>query len=243
MSAKYYGKGDHPAGFIGYRVTAVVKDKYRQRYLSTTDPRIRFQDDRCPFFKRQRLRAEILDAEWLAESALHQYHKFVTSNHSSTSPYQGTGVHGLTCRWIRDRRGEWQAGFAINLPKTKRLDSERRGFQFFSFRTRLYSEVWALCVNLWADHNDILEADRLRVLSNPPPPNQFADLRRQLNEEGADIPVEKLGPVFAEQRQKLKAYRAEKALAPVKSTNDADSKPHHDLEHEIASWFQKEVSR
>lgn len=243
MSAKYYGKGDHATGFIGYRVTAMVKGEYRQRYFSTADDRIRSQDDSCPFFKRQRLRAEILDAEWLAESALHQYRQFVTTNHSSTGPYHGTGVHGLTCQWTRDRRGEWQAGFSINLPQSKRAEFGRRGFRFFSFRTRYYSEVWEMCVNLWADFNDILEADRNRVLGNPPPPNQFAELRRHLNQDGADIPVEKLGPVFTEQRQKLKDSRIKKALEPVTPVIDADSKSHRDLEHEIASWFQEEVTR
>lgn len=76
-----------------------------------------------------------------------------------------------------------------------------------------------------------------------PSPNQFAELRRHLNQDGADIPVEKLGPVFAEQRQKLKDSRIKKALDPVTPTIDADSKSHQDLEHEIVSWFQEEVTR
>ena len=49
--------------------------------------------------------------------------------------------------------------------------------------------------------------------------------------------------MFAEQRQKLKDSRINKALEPVSPVIDADSKSYQDLEHEIASWFQEEVTR
>jgi len=235
MAIRYYGRGEHPSGWVGFRVTVSVDKKYRQAYFKTSGDHIRHQDDRCPQFKMQRLRAEIKEAEWLAQSALSQYKRFVSEDHPTTQPLRRTGVHGITCDYRRDRRGNWQAGFAMNLPGSDSSSDSGRSVRFYTFRTRRYSDVWALCVNLWADEHQVLDADRQRVLRNPPPAEQFKELRRHLNEAGWDIPVSTLGPVFREQREIMLA-----AKSNIQPVNPLESSPKvsEQLAGEMAAWFR-----
>lgn len=239
MSIKYYAKGEHPTGFIGFRVTVGYAGKYLQKYFKTSGDEFRFQDDRCVFFKRQRLRAELQNAEWEADSAWYQYQKFVSSDHPSTGPHHGVGVHGITLQFKRDRRGKWQAGIEINTPKNARSHKGKRGHFFYTFRTQSFTKVWRRCVNIWADMNEVLKEDRARVLASPPPPQQFKELRRHLNENtAADIPVEALRPVFAEHREHLKAKKG-LALAKFKKTpNIAVTAADSEIAEEMAAWFQ-----
>ncbi|KRW83687.1 hypothetical protein AQ621_16695 (plasmid) [Marinobacter sp. P4B1] len=213
----------------------MVAQKYHQAYFKTSGDHIRYQDDRCPQFKMQRLRAEIKEAEWLAESALSQYRRFVSENHPTTHPLRQTGVHGLTCDFRRDRRGKWQAGFAVNIPDRASDADNGRSVRFYTFRTRRYSETWEYCVNLWAELNDVLDEDRRRVLLNPPPAERFKELRRHLNEAGEDIPVEALGAVFREQREAILASKSNiQPASPISSSPEVSER----LAGEMAAWFE-----
>jgi len=242
MSIKYYGAGEHPSGFIGYRVTVAYSDKNHQKYFSTRGHQFRYQDDRCPFFKRQRLRAELQNATWGAESDWYQYQKIVNENHPSTGPFHGVGVHGITLQFKRDRRGKWEAGIEINAPKGNNLKLGKHQHFFYTFRTRMFSEVWEKCVTLWADLNEVLAGDRERLLNNPPLPQQFRDLRRHLNENrAADIPVEALRPVFAEQRQKIAAEKQLKEISYKRMAEPADVPEDDSLTSDVASWFKSEL--
>lgn len=242
MSIKYYAKGEHPTGFIGYRVTVGYSDKYLQRYFSTRGDEFRYQDDRCPFFKRQRLRAELQNATWGAESDWYQYQKFVNESHPSTGPFHGVGVHGLTLQFKTDRPGKWQAGIEINAPKGNCRNLGKHQHYFYTFRTRMFSEVWKKCVNLWADLNGVLDVDRERLLNTPPPPQQFRDLRRHLNDtNGNDIPVEALRPVFAEQRQSIAAQKQLKEISYERMPEPKAGAEDKSVTSDVASWFKSEV--
>lgn len=238
MGVRYYGKGEHPTGWIGFRVTVRYGEEDKQAYFNTRGDQFLYQDDRCVHFKRQRLRAELQDAEWRTESAWYQYRRFVTEDHPTTMEFRRTGVHGLTCDIRRDRRGKWQAGFELNLPRYKGRGKNGRsaGDRIFTFRTRSYTENWRFCVNLWADRYEILDEDRDRVLANPPPASQFKELRRDLNARGWDIPVEVLRPVFREQRESISETRVlEKTDQLIKRAPEHVSS---DLAGEMAAWFE-----
>ncbi|WP_139339081.1 hypothetical protein [Marinobacter lutaoensis] len=238
MGIKEYGPGDHDAGFIGFRVTFCFDGEYRQAYFSTV--RAKYQDDRCLYFKRQRLRAELQDAEWAAESALYQYRRFVTENSSNTKPFRGVGVHGITLGFHRPSgTSKWTPHIAVSRPGRP---SVRK-----TFKKGYFSAIWAQCVELWATEYGVLEGDRQRVLNNPPNPTQFKDLRRHMNEvEGHDIPASALSDVFREQRDQLKATRILKpttrkpALADHFAPQDSDRQRADTLEAEMATWFEKE---
>lgn len=234
MGVKLYKPGEHPGGFIGFRVSAAPEDGFENKYFSTSECAI--QDDEDLKFKRQRLLAELTDAEWSAASILRQYQKFVSTNHPATKPLRGVGVHSLTARIWCDRTGNWRAGFFV-----------RRGrgdVREFAFELGLYSEVWAKAVNTWADAHEVLDEDRERVLAAKPDPEQFRELRRYMNDhEGCDIPVEVLGPVFREQREELKKARALQQAKDLKIDRAAPVKMEADMQADMTAWFEAERNR
>lgn len=69
MGIKYYGPSDHPAGFIGFRVSLGFGGKHLESYNSTSVAK--FQDERDPYFKLQTsnfkaygLRFSYLNGKW-----------------------------------------------------------------------------------------------------------------------------------------------------------------------------------
>lgn len=233
MALKYYGPGEHGSGFVGFRVTVFFNRDYRQEYFSTL--RAKTQDETDPVFRYEKLKAQIQEAEWQAKSLLHQYQVFVSEDHPSTKPHRGVGCHGITAGFSKDRRKEWQAVFRV-----KRKAGQPRAF---TFRTRPFSQVWHDVVHFWAREHEILDEDRDRILANPPEPSQFKDLRRHLNSTTkADIPVDALSPVFAEQRGEIAREKALKHAKDLKLSEGLMTPPDEDIEADMADWFRSETA-
>ena len=228
MSVRYYGPGEHPQDFVGFRVAVSVDGDFRPGQFSTRH--CATQDDSCADFKRQRLKAEILNAQWMAESALAQYKRFVSANHKRTKKFRGLGVHALTATFYRvNSKIEWAPAFTVT--------SNGRPYRF-TIGTDLFSDAWRKAVLFWGETHEILQEDIDRLLNNPPDPSQFKMLRRQMNDEGFDIPVEALNQVFTERRMQLASRKHLKTdVGP--SRQEMTDLPAQD----IASWFNNEVKR
>lgn len=235
MSVHYYAPGDHGSGFVGFRVTSSFNDNYRQAYFSTRPAKSQSDDD--VYFRYQRLRAEYQNAEWEAESLWYQYQQFVTTSNATSKPYRGLGIHGITATFAAWHGGKWEPCFTVSRPG--------KPGKRFMFRHHPFSEAWTLAVNLWAEEYEILEEDYLRVLNNPPDPEHFKRLRRQMNDhEGFDISVEALRPVFSEQREQLAKERLtqrSEALKLPTTPSRADSQK--DAETDMLAWFEAERQR
>ncbi|KXS55294.1 MAG: hypothetical protein AWU57_280 [Marinobacter sp. T13-3] len=238
MGVKYYGPGDHPAGFIGFRAHRVWSDKKPQEYFSTRKAKI--QDESDPHFLYQKKLAYYTDAQWEVESLWYQYQKFVTTNNKLTHPYRGVGVHSLIMTFARWNDTDLAPCFQVFVTGKK---SASRSYKRFYLRHHLFSEAWELAVNAWAEENEILEEDRVRVLNNPPSPEQFKDLRRHMNEnEGYDIPVEALRPVFREQREALQHKRLAEHARLHKHDQPkpmANNERPADIERDMLAWFEE----
>lgn len=228
MSVRYYAAGEHPNGLIGFRVAVAVGGDHRGEFFSTRE--CASQDDSCFAFKRQRMLAEIQDAEWMAESALAQYKRYVTTNHPRAKKYRGVGVHSLTATfYVSKSKVGWRPAFSVNANgKPCR----------FPIGTDLFSDAWRKAVLFWGEAHEILQEDIDRLLNNPPDPSQFKLLRRQMNEEGFDIPVEVLNDVFAERRMEL----ASKKLLGNSATEAVNDQPAVE-ENDIAAWFNSELKK
>lgn len=237
MGVKPYKPGEHPAGFVGFRVTVAYGDNYHQRYFSTVAAESQTDDD--PYFRYQRLSAEKQDVEWQLESLRYQYQRFVTQNHPTTKPERGVGVHCITASFFLDRRKTWQAGFTVSRDQNEK--GRRKPSKRFTFCTRPYSQVWSDVVHFWADEHGIEPADRDRVLASPPDPEQFKRLRRHMNEhDGYDIPVDALSAVFAEQRAEIARKRSLQKAKEMKLTAGALNPPDDHIQAEMAAWFERE---
>lgn len=233
MAVRYYGKGEHKAGFLGFRVTSGTGE---QRYFSTRAAAV--QDDSDSRFLFQRLSAEKQDAEWRLESLRLRYQRFVTKEHAGTKPHRGVGVHGITAAFFRNGPNNWTPGFVVS----RFRGGECRPARPFRMKRKPYSQVWQEVVDFWAEEHGVLPRDRNRLLASSLGPEQFKRLRRQMNEhEGFDIPVSALSPAFAEQRSELEHQRALRNAQNLGLNQAAGlpAPPSDDLQAEVAAWFEQ----
>lgn len=213
MAIKWYGKGDHPAGFIGRRVVVPAGNKrVYQAYFSEKPAKGWTQAE---WSQRQLLRAQIYDASRQCRAILRQYRLYVRTNDRRTTPIFGVGAHGI--RLYAETRvrapGGWEFGFQVSqFPNRVPL--------MMPIRTQTLSEAWDAAVNAWAQNKDIRAQDREALRRRQPDPDRFKELRRYLNEDqNKDIPPSALRDVFAEQRQALSNAKA-KCCAKDSSLND-----------------------
>lgn len=175
----------------------------------------------------QHLKAQYFEALCQKNAAAVAYLNFVRSSSPICKPGRGVGVHGITMG-ITEASGQSYCYFAVLLAsgvQTRIVISRKLSF----------SEAWQKAVNLWAEEQNVRPKDRDRVLSNSPGPEAFKLLRRQLNQEGYDIPPSALHHVFAEKRQQVAvSYLAGKETAAQATALE---------EGDIASWFLQETSR
>lgn len=236
MSIKFYMPGEHPAGFVGFRVNIAYGNRYLQSYFSTSAAES--QSDADPYFLYRRLEAEIQEKTWKLESLLYQYRRFVSQNHPNTKPERGVGVHGITAAFTMHGT-HWQPGFIVSVKQDGA--GSRRPAKRFTFLHQPYSQAWRDAVTCWAEEHDIAAEDAERVLSNQPDPEQFKRLRRQINErEGGHIPVAALSPVFAEQRNELARRRALRKAERMKLNVGAPAGSNcQDIQADMAAWFEE----
>lgn len=245
MGIKHYDFTEHPSGFVGFRVTRSFNNQYLQRYFSTVVADR--QDSSDKYFRYQELRAQITDLQWELESLEYQYNRFVSEDHPTTKPFRGVGAHGLTLTFFKNRRGNWRAGFRVNRAHENRIATNSKYDRHtVTFDTLPYSEAWERAVRLWAEENQISEADVQRLLRQPPDPAQFKDLRRHMNEqEGCDIPVSAMSGLFREQREQLESRRLASAakqagrLTPPPKADNLDTELAIDMER----WFAQEAEQ
>lgn len=234
MGVRHYAAGEHPAGFIGFRVTRLFDEVYRQEYFSTRAAAT--QDDSDPYYRYQHLRAKYRDTQWEVESLWYQYQVFVTQNNPRSKPYRGVGVHGISIAFARWNETYLEACFSIN----RKRRAYRPGATRFFLRNHSFSDGWALAVNTWADEYEILDVDRERVLANPPSPQQFKLLRQHMNEaEGFNIPVKALRPVFLEQRNELQNKRLQLQATELKLNGLGPKDDTKSVEADMLEWFNR----
>lgn len=233
MATKYYGHGAHPGGFIGFKVNVSFGEKKYQEYFSTSDALI--QDSSDYHYEVQRLSALIQEAKWKLESLAYQYNKFVTANHALTKPGRGIGVHCITLDFITHNDSVFYPVFDVTIPG--------QGAKRISLKTKLYSEAWKEAVDTWAQAHTVLDTDKDRLLANPPSPQRFKELRRQMNSEGKDVGVEALSMVFREQRMALEAQRDRAAGSKISKSLAAPVNIDTQVAGEMMSWLveQKEA--
>lgn len=187
----HYRESDLSSGFVGYRVVATIRGKYYQKYFSLRAPS---GISEARWENYQELRAKYYEARWMARSAAVQYLDFVRTEHRSTKPYRGVGFQGITLGIGRSNRAEAEQCFiAVNTAPSPR--------KIWITERETLTPAWERAVDCWADHFGIRPKDAANIRNNPPSPDKFKALRKQLNEEeGHDYSARVLHHVYAEQR-------------------------------------------
>lgn len=202
MAIRFYPKGKLSSGFHGWHVTATLRGKRFQKYLSLNPPNSGIPAD---FWHRyQETRARYYDARWKARYAALQYIDFLKTNHPNTRPYRGVGFRGITLGITSgDRVDQERCYISVNNPS--------HPMRFFITQEESLTAAWNNAVQHWGKVFRIRPKDIDRKRQAPPSPDRFKELRKQLNDkEGNNISVQSLHHVYAEKRAQLEHQKAVK---------------------------------
>lgn len=219
MAIDFYDIGELKSGFAGWRVSGTVRGKRYQKYFSIRNnhPGI----DNAVWIKYQRLKAEYYYARLRMRSYAAQYFDLLRSDHPRTLPGRGLGFRGVTLGILKNPGAtRYQCQFIVNF----RNSTQR----FVIHADQSFDQAWDHAIDYWADAFEIREKDAVRVRrEKKPSPEAFKQLRRIMNEEGHDIPVDALHFVFAHQRSELKRRKiAQRLSQPSASASKLDWKEH-----------------
>lgn len=201
MAISFYDKGELSSGFYGWRVAATIRGRRYQKYFSANRPSS--QMDEGLWYRYQHLRARYYEARWMARSAAVKYIDFICTEHPATRPYRGVGFHGITLGiGCGNRCQSDQCYFSVNV--------KGRPTRVWIHQNQTLTEAWHRAVDLWGEAFDIRPKDIAKKRAAVPAPERFKALRKQLNEhEGADLSVEVLHDIYAEQRAELARKKVE----------------------------------
>ena len=200
MAISFYEKDELSSGFYGWRVVATIRGKRYQKYISLNRRNTRVPQEL--WHKYQETKARYYEARYAMRSAAIQYLDFITKDHPNTRAYRGVGMHGITLGIGADRgRASETCYFSVN----------KRGAAtkfYIDDRTPL-SKAWEQAVSYWGEVHEIRSKDVAKKLKLVPTPDQFKELRKQLNDqEGHDFSASVLHHVYAEQRNQLEKRKA-----------------------------------
>ena len=215
-------------GPLGYQVVCCVGGQRRQAWFSPCNAQM------PKAWRHARLQAELQQARWEAEQAWLMYQQRVTQPHKRTAAARALPLHGITLNFRSQRNGEWIACFVVQAEVS---GSPSRNFHFLS---QSYTDAWRTAVDHWAQRRDVAEEDYQRIRQSPPEPERFKELRRWLCDNGHDIPVDALRPVFAERRDQIRRKRQQELAARARQTG-ASVSPHPDTLTEMQRWFESEL--
>ncbi len=189
MSIYEYKKGDHKAGFIGWRVAVLVGDKYCQKYFNIR--KVTNEEELNAIEKE----AKSLDAKWNFERKLISDQKKLEckEKRSHASSIYNTGISGIKMKFgasgggVRGKKGrKYYTPFFLVSGST----NNKRFIKNFNIITNGYDWAWMKAVKYYADEKGIEHYSHL--LERKPPVEKFIVIRRYSCSLGHDIPLRRL---------------------------------------------------
>lgn len=223
MSIRLYLQNQHPAGFIGLRVARTINKKLYQKYFSFNAGKGELVSEELQNILWAE--AKILEEKWRQESKEVQYQRYLNEPSHKTKKGRGLGFTGITICFDKDEKNasdHFYPSFRVACRSSFQSDRLVRISKYG------FSKAWQISVDLWAEAQGVTIEDKDRLLQNPPSPDVFKELRRQLNIEGWDIPTTALRAVYSEQRVSLK----KQALQDTSDMEDS-------LKEEISTFLRK----
>jgi hypothetical protein len=185
MAIFEYKEGEHPGGFIGFRVVCTVGDEYRQKYFSLRKAK---RTER-PAIKKT---AEALEAKWAAEAAIIRRERAVLGDHPNVKKVHATGYTGLRCVILcekKKRAGEMRTYYA---PAFVARGNGEKAFRVSKFG---YEKAWQEAVKYYSEHHELPKGLKPKILKAMPDKAQFKKIRNDMKKRGHDVPADVLSNV------------------------------------------------
>jgi len=177
-----YKAGEHPGGFIGFRVVCTVGDEYRQKYFSLRKIK---RAERSVIKKT----AVALEAKWAKEAEKVRNERAVMGNHPNVKKVHSTGYTGLRCVILcekKKRAGEFRAYYA---PAFVARGNGEKAFRISKYG---YQKAWQEAVKYYSENHELPRGLKPKILKALPEKGQFRKIRNDMNKRGHDVPMDVL---------------------------------------------------
>lgn len=185
MAIFEYKEGEHPGGFIGFRVVCTVGDEYRQKYFSLRKAK---RTEKAAIKNT----ATELEAKWAAEAAIIRKERAVLGDHPNVKKVHSTGYTGLRCVILcekKNRAGEMRTYYA---PAFVARGKGEKAFRVSKFG---YEKAWQEAVKYYSENHDLPKGLKPKILKAMPDKGQFKKIRNDMKKRGHDVPMEVLKKV------------------------------------------------
>jgi hypothetical protein len=175
MAVYFYGQGDHPAGFVGYRVVTTIgeTDLLRQRYfaLSQYSPR------------EASHMADKLDAKWRAEAEFVKRENRILRGRASGGP--GIIAMGLRAAFRVERGRKSHHGTYVTPCFIVGYPGYGKGQQVFATTVHGFNGAFEKAVDLFCEIHQLSARERVSLMRKRPTKNLFCHtLRLKLLKKG-----------------------------------------------------------
>lgn len=198
MAVYIYNDGEHPANFIGVRVSRSIAGKVYQKYFSfrkemDTTKFVSIQQQNKLINNAVRLDKQLAEQqEWARKEA-----KWFADNSHLAREGSHTGINGITLqidvsgKEKGKRYQYYRFGYRVCMGHGKR-DKD------FYISELGYEGAWREAVSFWLDRHGFDQSNLETLLIRLPKPKRFQILLNQMNKEGWNIPKSALHLIFAE---------------------------------------------
>jgi hypothetical protein len=183
MAVFFYDEGEHPSGFIGFRVVTTLGDasEFRQKYFGLTQYSYR---------EAEHL-AEKLNAKWRADAE--QYLQDTRLHRTRSYGGDGVIVLGLTAGFRVERGRKAHYGTYITPRFTVNKPGHGAGSKSFATTLLGYDKAFANAVEYYCLLHGMTDKERRHVLGLKPDPALFTEtLRIKLLSRGIVISREEV---------------------------------------------------
>jgi hypothetical protein len=185
MAIFQYKEGEHPGGFIGFRVVCTVGDEYRQKYFSLRKAK---RNEKAAIKKT----ATELEAKWAVEATKIRKERAVLGDHPNVKKVHATGYTGLRCVILcekKKRGGEMRTYYA---PAFVARGNGEKAFRVSKFG---YEKAWQEAVKFYAEKHDLPRGLKPKILKAMPEKGQFRKIRTDMNKRGHEVSIDVLKKV------------------------------------------------
>ena len=191
MGIRVYEVGEHPAGFVGIRISRKVGVDNRQNYLSyKASGKVVTKKEKERLMKKAQQLFRGWDKEAVVISKENSIKKRIESNHPNIKRVHATGYTGLRCVILCERKmrgGELRAYYSPAI--VVRLGRRERAFRLSKYDV---NTAWKDAVAQYGKHYKIDDADLKRIIKDCPDKGQFRKIRTSMNKQGHEIPLDAL---------------------------------------------------
>lgn len=182
MAIFEYKEGEHPGGFIGFRVVCTVGDEYRQKYFSLRKAK------RTDKAKIKQTAVE-LEAKWAVEASKIRKERAVLGDHPNVKKVHSTGYTGLRCVILCEKK---RRGGELRHYYAPAFIARGKGEKAFRISKFGYEKAWQEAVKYYSDNHDLPRGLKPRILKEMPKKDQFRKIRNDMKKLGHDVPADVL---------------------------------------------------